>query len=323
MKAVTVSAPGKLMLLGEHAVVYNRPCLVTAVGQRMRATVTLLDSLEFQLEASDVQVTNYKKLLSDLGNGEIPKGAKFVEIAIKNFNDKFPLKGGVRVETASEFSSKLGFGSSSASTVCVIKALAELTGNKLNNKEIFDLAYKAVLDIQGKGSGFDVAAAIYGGTLYFETGGKVIEPLDIDGLPLVIGYSGVKADTVTLLNQVSELSNKHPEMVEGIYNQMRDLVEKAKVAILAKNLKELGHLMTKDQDLLKKLGVSTGKLDAMVGASCEAGAYGAKLSGAGGGDCMIALVDKQTETVVQRQVEQKGGEIIYVATGVEGVRTEK
>lgn len=322
MKAVTVSAPGKLMLLGEHAVVYNRPCLVTAVGQRMRATVTLLDSLEFQLEASDVQVTNYKKLLSDLGNGEIPRGAKFVEIAIKNFNDKFPLKGGVRVETASEFSSKLGFGSSSASTVCVIKALAELTGNKLNNKEIFDLAYKTVLDIQGKGSGFDVAAAIYGGTLYFETGGKVIEPLDIDGLPLVIGYSGVKADTVTLMGQVSELARKDPGLVEDIYDQMQELVEKAKAALLEKNWAKLGDLMTEDQRLLKKLGVSTDKLDSMTSAACSAGAYGAKLSGAGGGDCMIALTPHNKMQDTSYKIQEAGGEVINIQTNVQGARIE-
>ncbi len=322
MKTITVSAPGKLMLLGEHAVVYNRPCLVTAVGQRMRATVTILDSLEFQLEASNVQVTSYKKSLKDLGIGEVPKGAKFVEIAVKNFYEKFSLTNGIHVETSSELSSKLGFGSSSASTVCVIKALSELTGNKLDNKEIFELAYKTVLDIQGKGSGFDVAAAIYGGTLYFVTGGKVIEPIDVNELPLVVGYSGVKADTATLMNQVLELSKENPDMVEGIYNKMRDLVEKAKVALLVKNWKELGRLMTDDQKLLKKLGVSTGKLDAMIDVACKAGAYGAKLSGAGGGDCIIAIVPSDKMNKVQKNIQGVGGEVINIQTNVQGARIE-
>ncbi|MEK7450971.1 MAG: hypothetical protein AAB662_03490, partial [Patescibacteria group bacterium] len=202
MNRITVSAPGKLMLLGEHAVVYDHPCLVAAVDQRMRATVETLDVLEFQLEAEDVKVTGYKKPLSELGQGDIPKGAKFVEIALKNINEKYPLKFGLKITTKSEFSSQFGFGSSSASTVCTIKAVSEILGLNLSKKEIFDLAFKTVLDIQGKGSGFDVAAAVYGGTLYFVTGGKVIEPLDIKSLPLIVGYSGVKADTVTLMNQV-------------------------------------------------------------------------------------------------------------------------
>ena len=323
MKTVTVSAPGKLMLLGEHAVVYDRPCLVTAVGQRMRATVSLIGPKEFQLEAADVSVTGYSKPMTELVDGEIPKGAKFVEVAIKNFNEKFPLTKGVRVETTSEFSSKLGFGSSSASTVCVIKALSELTGNKLDNKEIFELAYKTVLDIQGKGSGFDVAAAIYGGTLYFVTGGKVIEPLDIKELSLVVGYSGVKADTVTLMNQVTELAKKNPDLVEGIYNQIQKLVEKAKIELISKNWTELGKLMTKNQGLLKKLGVSTGKLDAMIDVACKAGAYGAKLSGAGGGDCMIALVPEDNKIgKIQKNIQAVGGEVINIQTNVQGARIE-
>src|SRR3989338_6730427 len=103
MNRITVSAPGKLMLLGEHAVVYNHPCLVTAVDQRMRVAVELLDSLDFELEAKDVKVTGYKKPLSQLGIGDIAKGAKFVEIAVKNLNEKYPLKTGLKITTTSEF----------------------------------------------------------------------------------------------------------------------------------------------------------------------------------------------------------------------------
>src|ERR1051326_4200746 len=99
MNKITVSAPGKLMLLGEHAVVYNRPCLVTAVDQRMKATVEILDREELQLEAPDVKVSGYKKRLSELGNGEIPKGAKFVELALKNIAQKHNIITGFRVAT--------------------------------------------------------------------------------------------------------------------------------------------------------------------------------------------------------------------------------
>ena len=171
------------MLFGEHAVVYNHPCLVTAVDQRIKATVSLLDQEEFQLEAPDVKVSNYIKKISQIGKGDILKGAQFVEIAVKNFYYKYNLKKGIRIETSSEFSSEFGFGSSSASTVCVIKALSQIFGLSLSNKEIFDLSYKTVLDIQEKGSGFDVAAAVYGGTIYFLTGGEKIEPLNISNLP--------------------------------------------------------------------------------------------------------------------------------------------
>ena len=322
MNKITVSAPGKLMLLGEHAVVYNHPCLVTAVDQRIRATVETLDVLEFQLEATDVKVTGYKKPLSELGVGDIPKGSKFVEIAVKNINDKYPLKTGLTITTTSEFSSQFGFGSSSASTVCTIKAVSEILGLNLSNKEIFDLSYKTVLDIQGKGSGFDVAASVFGGTLYFVAGGKVIEPLKSDSLPLIVGYSGVKADTVALINKVKESFANRQDRLNEIYNCIEVLVNDAKDALLKMDWKNFGELMNEDQKYLDKLGVSIGKLNNMIKGALSAGAYGAKLSGAGGGDCMIAVASEDKRQAVEKAINAVGGEVINVKANAEGVRIE-
>lgn len=320
---ISVSAPGKLMLLGEHAVVYNRPCLVTSVDQRMRVSVESIKEEVFFLDAPDVKVSNYKKPISELGKGDIPKGAKFVEIAVANFSKKHKIIGGLKVKTKSQFSSLFGFGSSSASTVCTIFALSALSRVKLSKKEVFDLSYKTVLDIQGRGSGFDVAAATFGGILYFFTGGKVIEPLKIKTLPLVVGYSGTKADSVTLMNQVSQREKKYPRAVKNIYDQIKDLVETGKKVLLKKDFQTFGELMDLDQGYLSTLGVSTKKLEDMIYSSREAGAYGAKLSGAGGGDCMIALTPENKRLAVSRAINSVGGEVIKVDLGVEGVRIEK
>ncbi len=322
MNKVTVSAPGKLMLFGEHAVVYDHPCLVTAVDQRIRLTAELLDEPNFELEASDVDVTGYKKSISELGQGDIPKGAKFVEIAVKNLYDKFGLNKGLRITTSSEFSSKFGFGSSSASTVCAVKALPELFELNLDNKAVFDLAFKAVLDIQGKGSGFDVAAATYGGTLYFVTGGKTIEPLNIDSLPLIVGYTGVKADTVTLINQVKEKFADNKTRLDEIYNEIDTLVEKAKPAVIGSDWETAGKLMLDNQKLLVELGVSIDKLDAMIQGAVNGGAYGGKLSGAGGGDCMISFGPEDSLDSIEKGITEAGGEILKVKTNAEGVRVE-
>lgn len=322
-KHITASAPGKLMLFGEHAVVYERPCIVTAVDQRMRATVEILDAPDFLLEAPDVKVTGYKKSMKDLGVGDIPKGAKFVEIAIKNFSEKYGLETGVKVTTKSEFSSQFGFGSSSASTVCVLKALAELSGKKLSNKQLFALAYKTVLDIQGKGSGFDVAAAVYGGTLYYVIGGKKLQPLEIDSLPLIVGYSGVKADTVTLINTVKQTSNKYPRVIEGIYTEIEKIVDLAKKSLTKKDWQSVGELMNINQGYLASLGVSTRKLADMIYSARDADAYGAKLSGAGGGDCIIVLAPDAKKLAVEEAIAQASGKVIQVKTNAEGVRIEK
>lgn len=329
MNKVAVSAPGKLMLLGEHAVVYGHPCLVTSVDQRMRATVELIDESVFELQALDVKIDNYKKPMEEIGRGDIPKGAKFVEIALANLlsrsRNKFGMTGkkGLKITTTSEFSSQFGFGSSSASTVCTIKAVSEIMNLNLSNKEIFDLSYKTVLDIQGKGSGFDVAAAVYGGTLYFVTGGKIIEPLKISTLPLMVGYSGIKADTATLINKVKETFTGKEKRLEEIYNQISVLVEKARAALIAQDWQDFGKLMNQNQQYLRELGVSIPKLDDMINISLSAGAYGAKLSGAGGGDCMIVVCPKDKELLVKAGIARVGGQVIGIKTNAEGVRINK
>jgi len=323
MKKITVSAPGKLMLLGEHAVVYNRPCIVTAVGQRMFVTLETLSDTSFELDAPDVKVLGYKKQISELGEGDIPKGAKFVEMAVKNLFGKYGVKKGIKITTKSEFSSLFGFGSSSASTVCVLKGLSELVNIKLSNKELFDLAFKTVLDIQGKGSGFDVAAAIYGGTLYFVTGGKVIEPIQLDDIPLVVGYTGIKADTVTLIKTVAEKASRHKDLVETIYTQMGKMVDSSHEAMKVKDWELVGELMNFDQGMLEALGVSSGKLAGMIYAARGAGAWGAKLSGAGIGDCMIALVSPEKRQTVTEAITKAGGQVLDVAPNVNGVQIEE
>ncbi|MBI2599848.1 mevalonate kinase [Candidatus Daviesbacteria bacterium] len=324
MRKIKVSAPGKLMLLGEHAVVYNRPSLVTAVDQRLTLKAEILENSVFELNAKDAGIEGYSKPLSELGKGDIPKGAKFVEIATLNFKKKYSLKTGVKITTSSQFSPLFGFGSSSASTVCTLKALSELFNDKLSNRQIFELAFQTVLDIQGTGSGFDVAAATYGGTLYYsKAGSKTIKPLNLKSIPLIIGYSGIKTDTVTLVKQVAEKAKKYPNVIENIYSQIGYLVDLAKKALLKEDYQTLGELMNLNQGLLASLGVEGKKLADMVYGAREAGAYGAKLSGAGIGDCMIAIASPAKVQTVKRAINKAGGKVINVKVNAPGVRIEK
>jgi mevalonate kinase len=321
---ITASAPGKLMLFGEHAVVYGRPCIVTAVDQRIRVSVQKLTEKELQIEAPDVGILNYKKNINKIGHGnDIPKGVRFIEYAIKNFKNKFGLPSGVKIETKSDFSSKFGFGSSSAATVATLKAVSELFRVKLTMKGLFDLSYKTVLGVQGVGSGFDLAAAIWGGTIYFVTGGKKIAPLNTGKLSLVIGYTGIKADTPTLVKKVGELCKNNKKETDKIFDIIGVIVEDAKKALLKGDFKKLGSLADINQGLLDSLGVSTKELFNLTAAAREGGAYGAKLSGAGGGDCMISFVNSRYRNAARRAIRIVGGTVLDVETGAEGVRIEK
>jgi mevalonate kinase len=318
---VEVTAPGKLMLFGEHAVVYDRPCIVSAVDQRVHTEINLLSGGKIIINAPDVGVTNYESTLSHIGkNNNLPKGVRFVEQAIITFTDEYHLTNGIRVETRNDFSAEFGFGSSSAVTVGTIAGLSELMKIKMSKKQLFNLCYKTILKVQGVGSGFDIAAAIWGGTIYFVTGGKVIKPLNVGDLPIVVGYTGVKADTPSLVRKVADIRSKRFESVEKIFDDIAKIVKKSKELVSKREFEELGKLMNENQALLKKLSVSSNRLDRLIDASRQAGAYGAKLSGAGGGDCMIALCSEDRMKDVEAAINITGGKVVDVKFDSEGLK---
>jgi len=286
---IKASAPGKLMLFGEHAVVYDYPCIVTTVSPRVYVEIEDGKS-KSKIEAPQV------------------KNTRFVEESINIFKQKYNVNGEMLVKTYSDFSSKLGLGSSSAVTVATIIALSKLYKIKISKKEIFDLGYKVIRTIQKVGSGFDVASATYGGTIYFLTGGKVIEPLPIKDLSLVIGYSGTKASTTRIVKDLK------PDF--KIFDKIGKIVEEAKIALVNSDWKIAGELMNQNHQLLKSMGVSTQKLDKMCEAAVLSGAFGAKLSGAGGGDCMISLVPENKIKNVESSIISVGGEIIKINTNI-------
>jgi mevalonate kinase len=301
---ITASAPGKLMLFGEHAAVYGYPCIVTAVGERMTVAI---EKTEDGIIIDAPQVKN----------------TVFVENAIDAVSSTFHIRHtGLHITTSCMFSCKYGFGSSSAVTVAAIYALTSLFQKKIDKKQIFTLAYKTVLDVQKIGSGFDVAAATYGGTLFYGNKGETIESLKINNIPIIIGYSQVKADTVALIEEVRRKKEKEPEKVERIFQGISKIIPEARQKIEEGDWERVGTLMNFNQEYLRDLGVSTEKLEAMISASKKAGAWGAKLSGAGGGDCMIALTPNDKRKAVSDAITAAGGEVVDVSVNSEGVKIE-
>lgn len=327
MKKVKASAPGKLMLLGEHSVVFGYPCIVTAVDLRLCVTVEANYDHFFTLNAPDLGLSSYHKSRSDLGKGNLPKEVSFIETCFDLFLSKYPQETGVKVLSKNEFTSSYGLGSSSASTVAFAKAICEFYNQTLTQDDLFELCYQTVLKVQGVASGFDIAAAIWGGTIYYVTpkssGSRpTVIPIRTDELPLVVGYTGIKADTATLIRLVQNMHQDKPEKINSIFIQISDLVEQAKLAILEKNWSAFGKLMFSNQALLRQLQISSIELENLIEASMNNGSLGAKLSGAGGGDCMLAVAAAKSKLAIEQAIEGAGGKIIQVNTNASGVRLE-
>ena len=321
---ITASAPGKLMLLGEHAVVYGYPCIVTAVDLRFSVTIEKDPRVQISVDTPILRKSGQpfaSSMRYILDQTTYPRAVAFVLAAIKRFYSLYPFEGGLKIVTAGPEIS-YGLGSSSAITVATVAALAELNQVKLTPQEIYSIAVEAVLKVQGKGSGFDVAAAVYGGTLYFEQGGKVIETIQHKDLPVVIGFSGDKVSTTNLVKGVAVLKERYPDHVEGIFNLIGKIVREGRTRLETGEWAHLGDLINLNQGLLESLGVSTLQLARQIYAARDQGAYGAKLSGAGGGDCMFALVAEEKREAVSWGIEQAGGVIVPNALNADGVRIE-
>lgn len=301
---VTASAPGKLMIVGEHAVLYGQPCIVTAVNARLRVTVRHSEERQSRIDVPPYVNT------------------RFVDAALARARERWRIHTPVDIQTASDFPPTYGFGSSAAVVVATLKALAVLWEKHVDNTELFQMARDVVIKVQGVGSGFDVAAAIWGGTIYFADNGSVIEPLNGLSLSMIIGYTGEKADTTQLVSEVASKRAQYPERVDRIMQAIGQYVDQGKKSLVEGEWDRVGKIMNFVQEYLRDLGVSSGALENLIKAARDAGALGAKLSGAGGGDCMIALVTKESRESVAAAIRSVGGQVLNVDMGAQGVRLE-
>jgi len=320
--SVRASAPGKLVLFGDHAAVYGYPCIVTAVDLRYTVSMEIVDSPGVSIDTADLRMNSehYHVSSDQLSAHNRPETA-FVEAALVRLLTQHKLESGLRIRTEGPAQS-YGLGSSSAITASMIGAYAALFELELTARQIFDLAYAAVLDVQGTGSGVDLAAAIYGGTVYYVKGGSTLSPLTLEHLPIVIGYSGKKVGTTNLIAQVAALRQRHPHLIDPLLALMGDISTQAQDLMLAGRWEDLGDLMNIHQGLLASFGVSTLKLDHLVHAARDAGAYGAKLSGAGGGDCMFALASPEHSEQVAAAISAAGGQPLHFRPNAQGLNIE-
>lgn len=312
---ISASAPGKLVLYGDHAVVHGYPGIVTAVDRRYHVKAQHVDGAALQVITP---VDGPHEVPFDALARTQPADVAFVVAAIRQLNARKPLQRGLRLVTGGP-SRSLGLGSSSAITVAALAAASRLYEIDLTRKELFGMARAAVLDVQGLGSGLDVAAAVYGGTCFLERPGEIPASLSVQRLPLVIAYSGKKVGTVNLVQSVAELRARHPDLVEAILGAIGRISIRARSCLEEGRWRDLGALTDVNQGLLEALGVGTSQLATLVYAARSARAWGAKLSGAGGGDCVFAWADDACRADVAEGFEAAGGEVVDVAGNVPGV----
>jgi mevalonate kinase len=285
----SVSAPGTMMLLGEHAVLHEKKSVVLAINKRVKVAFTQRLDRQVVINSS---FGRFEKALEDI---TLEKPLKFVLACVLFFRPR--CQKGFELTIESDFSSDLGLGSSAAVTVAVYAALACSLDNK--NLKSFDSAFQEnilktarsiVQEVQGVGSGADVAASVYGGVIVYQTKAPFILKRFSNGFPITVLYSGTKTPTVDVIKKVESSRAAHPLIYQKLYEAIDSIVTDAVPCLEEKNWKKLGELLRIQQGLMNALGVGTTALDQLIHCLNEnENIYGAKISGSGLGDCVIGI----------------------------------
>ncbi len=314
----TASAPGKVILFGEHAVVSGTSALGGAIN--LRAKVTLQDLPgSILIESGDLTLRGFSL---DLISGQVicaeaARATRYVSAVLKEL-EAADLK--VRVE--SDFPSASGLGSSAAIVVATAAALNAHLGLCLSLKEIATLSHRIERSVQqGLGSPMDTALATFGGYLQVT---REVQPIDLPPLDLAVGCTRMPHDTRAEVSKVQTLRKRYPELVDPIFQAIGAISKRSVPLIREHRLEEVGELMNINHGLLEALGVGTRELCELVYAARGAGgAWGAKITGAGGGGCVIALPGTQGEAALITSLRQARGSAFLVRTGCEGLRLEE
>jgi mevalonate kinase len=215
-----------------------------------------------------------------------------------------------------------GLGSSAAIVVASLGAINQHFGLGLSRDEIASQAYRIEKRVQdGFGSQMDTALATYGGYRLVSTR---VEPIDLPEMEIVVGYTERPHDTRSEVQKVQSIRKRYPDVVDPIFQAIGAISGKAVRLIQDGKLEELGGLMNLNHGLLEAIGVSTRELNELVYAARGAGrALGAKLTGAGGGGCIISLPSPGNSEYLLIAIEQARGKAFCVRTGCQGLRMEE
>jgi mevalonate kinase len=283
---VKSSAPGKIILFGEHAVVYNRPALAVPVTQ-VHADVEVLDSPRAGIFINAPGIDLHVELNS------LPSDHPIASVILKLFQgfdiSQFPA---LNISITSTIPVASGLGSGAAVSVALIRALSSHLLHSLTDAEVNSLAFEIEKLHHGTPSGIDNTVITYAKPVYFIKD-TPIETFKVGKLfTIVIGDTGISAPTKESVGDVRRLWLRDTAAFEKYFNEIAQIVLIARRSIEHGNPELLGELMDHNHALLQRLTVSSPELDKLVETARNAGALGAKLSGGGRGGNMIALVDQ-------------------------------
>lgn len=305
MPATYATAPAKVILFGEHAVVYGQPALAVPVN-KVRAKATIFPdpqgaSGKIILDAPDIQLHCEANQLSTGHPFSVLLRAAAEALNIPHFP-------ALTLRITSTIPVAGGMGSGAAVSVAVTRALCAFVGRSLTNQEISEIAYQVEKVYHGNPSGVDNTVIAYNQPVYFQKNIphefiKVRNPFTI-----VIADSGIKSSTSVMVEKVRKNAQSNPLEFEQYFNDIGQIASQARSILESQDSYLLGPLMNDNHRLLQQIGVSCPELDQLVYTAQQSGALGAKLCGAGGGGNIIGLATELTAEKIASALKDAGAQ---------------
>ncbi len=314
MPAVTAIAPGKIILFGEHAVVYGRPAIAVPVSDVRARAVVSADPRgapgQIRIQAPDIQLEAF---LADLPCDHPLAKASMAVLEASGVSR--PPACTLRITSTIPLAA--GMGSGAAVTVALIRGLSAFLGHRLPDEQVSALAFEVEKLHHGTPSGIDNTVITYARPVYFQrrssSEGNLIETFQVPvPFSILIGDTGISSPTSIAVGDVRKAWQAETERYDRLFDQVGEIAQAARQAIEGGEPASLGPLMDQNHALLQEIGVSSPELDRLVTAARESGALGAKLSGGGRGGNMIALVSEGTANEVAQSLGENGARRVIV-----------
>ena len=314
MKSIA-SAPGKIILFGEHFVVYGGKAILCAINKRITVTAKAIPENKISIKSSIGNlVLAPKRPLTEVDIQLRP----FYYLADKMIQ-KYDEKSGMEITIDSEIPVGVGLGSSSA---CCVAAAAAISGvfTEKSKEEILQMAIEAEKTMFPNTSGADCTVCTFGGIMQYD---KQTGHSKIDSEPrfhLVIANSKIEHSTKEVVSNVNQFKEKNEERFSKICNEENNLIDDVLVCLKKNDLKGIGIDIIKNQEYLELIGVSNEKLRSMIELANKS-SFGAKITGAGVGGCIFALTDETNMEDTIQQLKENNYECFSVKIDFKGLNT--
>ncbi len=303
--------------MGEHFVVHGSYALAAAIdrGSTVRAS----------LASSSVILSRDLLLKAELPHN-VPRRLTALSETLKATLNYLGERKALRVEIESNIPRAAGLGSSAAGSVALVAAASSALGHHLKADEIVKLAMVSERIIHGNPSGIDPTITAHGGVILFKKG---IQHRSVEiqvPTELVVAFSGVSRATSRMIRRFSEARRSHPSTFSSLVRSSSTFAETAASALAGGDLTTLAAILNFNHSVLSFLGVSSGVLDRLVESALDAGCLGAKLTGGGGGGCIVALPRVKESDVVLEKLRRHTADAWLLKVPQSGVkvwRTDK